>query len=181
MKQKSIFIILFFILGLTHSYAHQDRIERPQSITFIFQDKDTVHLQNPTKEMLKKYNDDMISNKKQLLEAQLDFETGEKVIVRYGDSHLASIQVNYKNTELAVPSEIVAKIKEIDYHTFALLWNGDFKKAFKANYFYLRFDTGTENSFDKFPRVELHFSGKKFSKATVLKQIGPASQQGSDL
>ena len=65
---------------------------------------------------------------------------------------------------------ILKKIPKINFETIALLWNGNYKNSFTANYFYLQFDIGSEKTFDKLPYLKLIFADNEFSNAEIYRQ-----------
>jgi hypothetical protein len=64
-KIKTILTVIF-ALNIFVAFAHKDRIERPKSYQFVFQNNDTIRLDNPSDSLLKVYNNDIVTGKKKL-------------------------------------------------------------------------------------------------------------------
>lgn len=180
MRYKQLLGTFVLLFSLSFVYAHKDRIEKPKIYRFIFQGNDTINLSNPNDSLLKVYCDQIINHKKYLIEVQLTFNTKEKLNFNYKNNKLETIRIFNKDVVFIVPKETINKISEINFQTLAFLWDGNYKSAFEANYFYIQFDIGTEKSFDKLPYVQLFFSGKKFSKSIIWRQISENTKQWED-
>ncbi len=100
------------------------------------------------------------------------FKTGETATLAISDSAIASVTLHVGAADYTVPQGVCAKLRDIRFETVSLLWNGSFECASKADYFYLRFDMGSERarSFGELPRVQLRFRDAKFADATVMKK-----------
>ena len=181
MKQILIILTSILTLATTNIYAHKDRIERPIEYIFIFQNNDTFTIKSQNDSLLQSINLDIVNHKRELVETQLSFETGEKIIFKYENSKMTSIRIERDNTKIFVPKETIEKITEVHFLTISLLWDGDYKKAFEASYFYIQFDMGTEKSYDKYPYVQLSFLDNEFSKSIIWRQINENSKQWKEL
>lgn len=164
-------------LSFFSASAHQDRIERPKTYTFVFQNNDTVRLYNPSVSLLKQYSDDIINHKRKLIKAELHFETGETLIFTHDGNKWTSIKISNGKTEMAAPDTTIEKISEIHFVSVALLWDGNYTQAFSASYFYIQFDMGIEKSFDIYPELNLIFRENKFSNSMIWRQISDNSKQ----
>jgi len=178
-KIKSILTLIFALNFLT-AFAHKDRIERPTTYQFVFQNQDTIKLSNPSDSLLKSYSDDIVSGKRKLQSAKLLFATGEIMTFKNNGTNWTEIIIADDNKVITIPDTTIKKISEIHFATIALLWNGNDKQAFNSSYFYVRFDIGTVKDFNKYPELNLSFSGQKFSKAIVWRQISENSKQWKD-
>lgn len=177
---KTILTIVVFGLTISNAFAHKDRIERPTTYQFVFQNQDTIKLSNPSDSLLKSYSNDIVNGKRKLQSAQLLFATGETMTFKNNGTNWTEINIADSKKVITIPDSTIKKISEIHFATIALLWDGNDKNAFSASYFYVRFDTGTEKNFNKYPELNLSFSEQKFSKAIVWRQITDNSKQWSD-
>ena len=166
---------IFFLVAFIQGHAHKNRIERPQKYRFIFQTKDTVYIRSSRDSLLKVCSNDIINRKRQLIEAQLTFNTGEILTFSFDDTTCKTIRIARKKKALFVPESTTQKISEIHFQSVALLWSSHYHNAFTAANFYIAFDIGTEKLFDKYANLQLHFSENKFSKATVGKPVSENS------
>lgn len=169
------------ILLVTNLYAHKDRIERPVQFKFVFDNQDTLILNNTEKASLDSISAEIVNGKKNLTVAILSFETGEQIVYKYNDSKLDAIKIVDNKKILNVPKETVDKLQEIHFESIALLWDGRDKKAFSASYFMIQFNIGTKQDFGKYPYVQLNFSDMKFTNAIIWRQISENSKQWNDL
>ena len=176
MRYIKTIIAIVSVLTISNAFAHKDRIERPMSYLFIFQDNDTIILDH-NDSLLKSYSDDIVNGKSDLVQAELVFETGEKIIFKKTGIQWTEINISNKNKFISIPDTTTEKISAIHFATVALVWDGRVKQAFKSSYFYIRFEMGTEKSYDKFPELRLKFSRNKFSSSIILRQINEKSQQ----
>ena len=168
---------LVFGLNFLVTFAHKDRIERPNAYQFVFQNQDTIRLENPSDSVLKAYSQDIINSKRKLVSAKLLFATGETMTFKYDGKKWTEIKITDGKKVINIPDTTIVKISEIHFSTIALLWNGNVKQAFSASYFYIRFDIGVEKTFDKYPELNLSFSGQQFSKSIIWRQISENSKQ----
>jgi hypothetical protein len=179
---KKIRIILTFLLALNFSgvFAHRDRIERPITYRFVFQNQNLIVLSNPSDSVLKVYSNDIENGKRKLISAELLFSTGEILTFKNDGAKWTEISISYDKKVINIPNRIIEKISEIHFMTIALLWDGIDKNAFDASYFYIRFDIGTKKSFNKYPYLELFFRSKTFNGAKITRQINENSTQWAD-
>jgi hypothetical protein len=173
-------LTVIFALHIFVAFAYKDRIERPKSYQFVFQNNDTIRLDNPSDSLLKAYNNDIVTGKKKLKIAELFFATGETITLMNDGKKWTEIKITDGKKEVSVPYLTIDKIPEIHIATIALLWDGNDKQAFNASYFHIQFDIGTEISYDKLPYLQLSFSDKKFKKVIVWRQISENSKQRSE-
>ena len=180
MRKIKTILTLICALNFFVAFAHKDRIERPISYQFVFQNQDTIKLSNPSDSVLKSFSDDIVNGKKKLQSAELLFATGETLTFKNNGNNWTEIKIAYGKKVIIIPDTTIKKISEIHLATVALLWNGNDKQAFSASYFYIQLDIGTETSFDKFPYLQLSFSEKIFNKAIIWRQISENSKQWTD-
>lgn len=171
---------MILIFALTSSFVHKDRIEKPKTYRFVFLDHETITLDNPSDSILTSYSNDIVNRKRKLVRAELFFKTGETLFFETDGDKWTAIKISDAKKQFTVPGETIAKIPEIHFVTVALLWDGLGERAFNASYFYIRFDIGIEKSFNKYPELNLSFSGKRFSKPTIWRQTSNSSRQWSD-
>ncbi len=179
MNQTKNILTIFLLFIASPSFAHKDRISSPKTFTFVFNDKDTVKLTSTDKDLISKYSADIANKKADLAFAQIIFEGGEKAIFkRTADKWTTISLVNGKN-QVTVPDSTIYKIPEIHFETIGLIWDGAAKKPFSASYFYLKFAIGRKKEFNEYPQLELFFSGRKYIKANIIRQISDDAQQDS--
>lgn len=173
--------LLILLLGLSShlSFAHKDRIEKPRIYLFIFHNQDTIKLNNPSDSLLTAFNDDILRGKKKLIQADLFFDTGERMTFHSNGTHWTSIKISDGKNQISIPDTVAKKIPEIQFSSVALLWGDSDKKAFSSSYFHIRFYIGTEKAFDKYPELQLFFSKQQFSKSTIWRQINENTRQWS--
>jgi hypothetical protein len=176
---KKLLTILLFSCSLA-LFGHKDRVSRPTSFVFTFSNKEIIKLTNVDKDKIKKYSDDIVNNNVDLVSAEVTFEDGEKAVFKRLANKWVSILLVDGKKEVTVPDATLNKIPEIHFETIDLLWDGTYKNAFSAEYFYLRLDIGKEKSFNQYPELELFFSGKKYTKANLVRQIDENTTQDSD-
>jgi hypothetical protein len=176
---RQILFILIFISCSLSLLANKDRIERPKTYTFIFQNKDTVFLDSPNDSVLKSYTQNIIIRKKYLVEAYLTFKTGETLILKGNGNEWTSIKIKINNREIEVPGKILRKISEIHFGSVALLWNGLYESASAAEDFHIQFDMGVQKSFEKYPYLQFFFTIKAFREANIWRQVDERSTQWS--
>lgn len=181
MTKKILILFTALILLMTNAYAHKDRIERPIKYRFVFANQDTLFLVDTNQILLNSINTEIINGKRKLDEIQLTFKTGELINIKYIDSKLTSIKINDSKKIAIVPKETVDKIETIHFLTIALLWDGQFEKAFGANYFIIQFDSGIKADYGKYPYIQINFSDNKFTNAIIWRQISENSKQWKEL
>jgi hypothetical protein len=180
MKLLGLIILTVMILLVETTFLHQDRIERPANIQFVFENQDPINLNTKDSSLVKLYCKEILKGKKRLRECLLSFETGETVLFQYMNSLLAKIKLTDGKKELHIQKEVVNKIKEIHYQTVALLWNGRCKNALEAGYCYIQFEIGTAKSYGKYPYVQLFFKDMNLFKPTICRPISENAVQSSD-
>jgi len=180
MRKIRIILTLVFALNFFFAFAHKDRIERPTTFRFVFQNQDVITLDNPSDSVLKVYSSEIVSGKRKLETVELLFSTGETLIFKNNGKKWTEINILYGKKIVSIPNTTIEKISEIHLATVALLWDGNYEKAFIASYFYIRFEVGTEKSFDKYPYLELFFRNKTFEKAKITRQTSERSYQWTD-
>lgn len=175
---QNLFILIFLLCTLT-SFANKNRIEKPQTYTFIFKNGDTVTLKNPTDSVLQVFSNDILIHKKPLNEAYLNFKTGEVLVLKTSGESWIAIKVRINNKEIEVPEGKLRKINEIHFTSIALLWNGRYESATAAQAFHIQFDIGTIKSFDKYPNLKLYFTANRFDEAEIWRQTDESTTQWS--
>ena len=166
---KSILTIIL-ILTFANIYANKDRIEKPKSFKFTFENNELVSL-NSGDSKLEILCNEIVSRKRKLIEAQLTYETGEIVIAKYDGKNWSSIKISYKGEEISVPKKKLKKITEIHFSTLNLIWSSGNEVAFNASYFFLEFEVGTVKYYNKLPSLSIIFEEKKFSNCVIEKQV----------
>lgn len=174
-------IILTFTSAKTPVFAHKDRIEKTKTYKLTFQDGQTVTLDNTNNSTLTGYCTDAVNGKRRLIKAELTFGTGETLTFEGNGYKWTSIHIADSKNEITVPELTTEKIPVIHFQTVALLWDGRDEKAFKAGYFYIRFDIGNEKAFGTYPELQLRFSDNRFDKSVVWRQTSENSKQRGDL
>jgi hypothetical protein len=113
----------------------------------------------------------------------INFETGDRATFVVSNSVITAINLHIGSTDYAIPANECAKFRDIRFDSVRLLWNGSFKSAAEADYFYLRFDMGTERAraFGDLPRVQLMYRAGKFEGATITKKTAQNTWQDSKL
>jgi hypothetical protein len=176
MRQNTLIVILSVFL-LSNTPIHKDRIERPQQYTFVFKNKETTTLKTPDGSMSQSYNDDILNGKKEVLDAELTFATGEKLYFKRSGTKWTNIFIIHKNDTVKVPLKTVMKISDIHFKTVALLWGDSEKKALESRYFYLIFEIGKVMYHNRFDELHLGFSDKKLASSKIAKQIDWRTRQ----
>lgn len=175
-----IILTIIFLLNSYIAFANKDRIERPKAYCFVFQNHDTVQLDNSANSILNAYNDDIVNGKRKLVKAILSFKTGETITFCNDGNKWTNIKISDGKMEICIPDTTIEKISEIHFATVALLWEGSDKQAFSAGYFYIRFEIGTEKKFNQYPELNLIFRENKFSNSTIWRQISKRMKQSID-
>jgi hypothetical protein len=181
MKRKTLIILSTLILLVTNLYAHKDRIERPIQFKFVFDNHDSLILNDTDKSSIDSLNQMILNGEKELANAIVSFETGEQIEFKYIDSKLDGITIVYNKKVLTVPKETINKLQEVHFQSIALLWDERDKRAFSANYFMIQFDVSTKQDFGKYPYVQLNFSDLRFTNAIIWRQISENSKQWKNL
>ena len=173
---RTIKSILTTILMLTFAniYANKDRIEKPKSFKFTFEKNEVINL-SFSDPRLGMYCDEIVNKKKKLVEAQLTYETGEIITVKYNGKKWTSITISYKDEDLSVPKKVLKKITEIHFSTLNLDWSSDNEIAFYSSYFFIEFDLGIVKSFNKLPQLNINFEKMKFSNCVIWKPVDEKS------
>lgn len=176
----TLYTILILIFAWTPVSAHKDRIEKPRTyrLTFLDGQEITIDSNNST---LTTYCKDIVDGQRKLIKAQLIFSTGETITFEGNGDNWTKIKIADGKKEINIPELTLMKIPVIHFQTIALLWDGRDAKAFKASYFYIRFDIGNEKSFNEYPELHLSFSGNEFVKSEVWLQTSENSKQRGDL
>lgn len=180
MRRQILYTILTFIFAWTTASAHKDRIEKPKTYRFTFLDGQTITLNNASSSTLTTYCKDIVDGKRNLLKAELTFSTGETLTLEGNGDKWTMIQISDGKREIRIPELTIRKIPVIHFQTIALLWDGRDEKAFKASYFYIRFDIGSEKSFKKYPELHLSFSENEFTKSEVWRPTTENTTQRTD-
>lgn len=176
------FTIATVILLLMNQHSfHKDKIARPTTFVFVFEDQDTITIPHTKKSSLDSICQALLENEKNLESAAVVFRTGERLTFTYIDSKLEELKITDKKQVLKVPKTTLEKLQKIHFETLALKWNGTYEKAFDANYLIIQFDTGLKQEFGKYSYVQLGFSESKFSGAGVWKPVSKNSIQWQDL
>ena len=113
----------------------------------------------------------------------ISFKTGDRVTFATSNSVVTAITLHVGSVDYAVPAAECAKFRDIRFDSVTLLWNGSYKSAAEADYFYLRFDMGTESvrAFGELPRVQVMYRAGKFEETTVTKKTAQDTYQDSKL
>jgi len=100
------------------------------------------------------------------------FKSGESVTFTTSNNVVNAISVRIGTKTYSVPKSVCVKFRDIRFETTELLWNGSYKTPATADYFYVRFDMGTENArtFGELPRVQVMFREGKFAEVSVTKK-----------
>lgn len=175
---KSILTIIL-ILPFANIYANKDRIERPQSFKFTLVNNEVVNF-NSTDSNLKMYCDDIVSGKIKIIEAQLNYKTGEIITAKYDGKNWTSIKITYNGIEVSIPKKTLKKIPEIHFSTLNLVWSSDNEVAFKSSYYMLQFEIGTVKYFNKLPSLNVNFEKRKFTNCVIWKPVKENAKQWSD-
>ena len=111
----------------------------------------------------------------------ISFKTGDRATFVISNSVVTAITLHIGYADYAVPATECAKLRDIRFDSVTLLWNGSYKSAAEADYFYLRFDMGAESAraFGELPRVQLMYHAGKFEETTVTKKTAQDTWQDS--
>jgi hypothetical protein len=176
----SILMAILCVFLLSNTQLHKDRIERPVQYTFLFKNKEKITLKTANGSLSQSVNDDILNGRKEVIEAELTFKTGEKLYFKRNGAKWTDIFIVYDKDTVKVPLKTLIKIPDIHFKTVALLWGDSDKKALESGYFYLRFEIGRIFYFNRFDELHLGFSDKKLNHPKVTKQIDSNSRQDSD-
>ncbi len=163
-------LFFLFLLCCSTASAHHYITEKPHKYVFVFRNNDTIALSNPSDSLLDAYNNYIIQNKKNLRQAILTFDGGETLTFICHKNKWKSIKVSDGTHEVAIPDSVVQKIDDIHFSTAVLVWSGSERRPFGTGYFYIRFDTGTEKVFNKYPWLNLIIANYKYLKTLIWKQ-----------
>ncbi|MFH6959877.1 hypothetical protein ACHRV1_20950 [Flavobacterium aquidurense] len=180
MRDLKLFFVIFLLFTFGSIYAHKDRGEYPDSIKFIFIDKEVLILSYDDAR-LEKVCDEIVFGKRKLTEAHVTYKTGEVITAKFNGEDCTSLSILYKDKRVFPDQNILKKIKEIHFSTLTLSWSSNYDRAFFSSYFTISFDMGAERFYDEFPNVQLFFEKQVFSKAEVWKQISKNGKQGSKM
>lgn len=113
----------------------------------------------------------------------ISFKTGERATFIVSNSILMAITLRVGSADYTVPATECAKLHDIRLESVAFLWNGSYRSAAEADYFYLSFDMGTESTraFGELPQVSLIFRNGKFDEITLRKKVRQDTWQHSKL
>jgi len=176
---KTILTILFFTYSFV-SFGHKDRISFPKTFVFVFKNMDTVKINGADKDRVAKISADIVNKKIDLISAEIIFQSGEKVAFSITADKWTSILVVDGNKVVPIPARTLDKIPAVHFETFELLWDGNSKKAFSANYFYLRFDIEKEKDFYDHPHITLIFENLKYKRGLLTRQMDKDALLDSD-
>jgi hypothetical protein len=99
------------------------------------------------------------------------FTNGESATFLVAGDKVTAVTLRIGDSKTyTVPTNVCVKLREIRFETVKLLWNGSYKTAEDANYFYLAFSMGPLR-FGRYPdepRVELFFQEGKFVRASGI-------------
>ncbi len=100
----------------------------------------------------------------------LTFGTEGKASFEFTNGRVRAIRLHIGQATYAVPTNICSRLREIRFDTARLCWNGSYKSAAEADYFYLQFNMGPPRLGPPpdIPPVELKFRNGKFQKATGI-------------
>jgi hypothetical protein len=174
-------ILPLVLLLSSNNLVHKDRIERVRMVQFVFQNHDTVNVDAKNQKALELYSKHIIQGERILIAACAYFGTGEKVLIEYENLRPSVIKIVEGRNEGVVPKSTIDNIKEIHFHTIALLWEGSYERATDASYYYIQFDVGEKKIHGRYPSVALTFQKHAFIKASIEIQISRNSSQRSDL
>ena len=100
----------------------------------------------------------------------LTFGTEGKATFEVTNSRLLTITLQIGQASYSVPTNVCTRLRDIRFDTVRLCWNGSYKSAGEADYFYLQFNMGPPRLGPPpdVPPVELKFRNGKFQKATGI-------------
>jgi len=176
--KKFTFIFTAILMLCSFSPEHKDRIEKPTSFEFTFENNTKVLIVSEQVRRLKTYNDNIVTHKLKLKSANVSFKTGEKISFTHDGKNWKAITITDQKRQMSVSKKILNKIAEIDFTTLSLSWPGEAEKAFDSKYLYIRCGVGTKKTFDKLPTLQLSFTRHKFSGAEIWTQVDENTTQG---
>ena len=123
---------------------------------------------------------DRISHPNQI---RISYPTGESAIFILDSGNLIAIDIDLVSKTLNVPSEVVAKLKNIHFDSTVLLWSGSFPKAADSDLVSLRFAVGTDldRRFGAFPIVDITFEKDKLLAANLKVKTGYSSEESKPI
>lgn len=156
---RTLIQITVFLLLATSAFGHVDRIERQETLPVSFKSGDRQET------------------------LAVSFKSGERATFVVSNSVVTAITLRIGSADYAVPTAECAKLRDIRFESVSLLWNGSYKSAAKADYFYLRFDMGADSAraFGELPKVQLMFRDRKFGGTKVTRKITHNTWQRSEL
>lgn len=100
------------------------------------------------------------------------FSNGESAAFAISKGSIASITLHVGKSDCAVPQNECSKIHDVHFESVTLYWNGVYRNAAAADYFYIGFDLGpeTERKFGELPRVRLIFRNGKFARGVLTRK-----------
>lgn len=163
MKLANFWLLILLLYSFTELSANKDRIELPTSYSFIFQNGDTILIQNPRDSAFEKLSTDIAKGKRRLFEANLSFRTGEIIHVKYDSFKLTDFTLANKKETINIPDSVLRQLGPIHYSSLSLLWDGDERNSWNAKYAHLLFDVGNTIIDNKYPSVYLNIQNNQFS------------------
>jgi hypothetical protein len=180
MKTQSRVTSLCLISFLAIRVVFADGYEKPKYYKFLYQNGDSIILNNSNDSLLIIISNEVINGQMKLNEAYLTFESGEKIIFDYDRNQLISMEMVDSKNEASVPKEVIDKIPEIHFQSITLFWIGSVTKAFDAGYFNIQFDIGKVKYYNVYPYLEIVFASKKYARTVIWKQSSAHEKQWSD-
>lgn len=168
-------LLLLLLFSVVSAHAHLNRSEKPKSMIFIFQNKDTLRLNNADDSLRKAYNHYIIQQRKKLREVRLTFEAGETLTVTADKHKWTAIKITDGKHEVSIPDSTLRKLTEIHFATLSLVWSGSESRPFGNGYFYIRFDMGTKKTFNRYSWLNLIIADYRYSKALIWHPTGVAA------
>lgn len=178
--RTSITILIVLTLSIMASDAHQYPRAYPEMYHFVFQNGDSINVSNENDSLLKSISSDIVRHKRILLEARLNFNTGEEVVFEYASGDLISIFIKYENDEAVVSKEVVDKIPEVHFSSVLIKWaEPSDLSAFTSKFLRLELNIGIVKWYDYYPNLSLRFENKEFSKSSVTMAVAENTFQSS--
>lgn len=109
----------------------------------------------------------------------INFNTGDQATFVISNSVVTAITLHIGSSDYGVPATDCAQFRDIRFDSVTLSWNGLYRSAAEADYFYLAFDMGTEHAraFGELPRVQLMYRAGKFERTTATKKTAQGTWQ----
>ena len=107
------------------------------------------------------------------------FESGESVTFTISEATITALSIRIGKSVHSVPKSECAKLRDVRFDSIMLLWNGSYKTAAVADYFYIQFLMGseTERESGRLPLVRVVFRSGKFWKVSVMKIVEEDTSQ----